>query len=230
MAWVLLLTVAPATILCGILFLQDKKGYVVSLLLLFYAMLPFFLLFENRRPQARELVLFAVLCALGVAGRAAFFMVPQFKPVAAIVILSGACLGAESGFLVGAMTAFASNFFFGQGPWTPWQMFAFGLIGFLAGLLFREGRLPKKKLFLCLFGGLSVFLLYGGIVNLSSVFLFTASPSWQAAVGVYLAALPFDLPHALSTAFFLFVLSGPMIEKIERIRKKYGLLRASLNP
>lgn len=161
LAAVLFLIVMPATLACGILFLKDKKYYIVCLLLIVYAMLPFFFLFENRRPQARELVVIAVLCAIGVAGRAAFFMVPQFKPVAAVVILAGVCFGAESGFLVGAMTAFVSNFFFGQGPWTPWQMFAFGLIGFLAGLLFKEGRLPRKRLPLCAFGAVAILVLYG---------------------------------------------------------------------
>ena len=225
LAAVLFLIVMPATLACGILFLKDKKYYIVCLLLIVYAMLPFFFLFENRRPQARELVVIAVLCAIGVAGRAAFFMVPQFKPVAAVVILAGVCFGAESGFLVGAMTAFVSNFFFGQGPWTPWQMFAFGLIGFLAGLLFKEGRLPRKRLPLCAFGAVAILVLYGGITNISSVLLFTAGPSWQTAAATYLAALPFDISHALSTVFFLFVLTNPMLEKLGRIRKKYGLLR-----
>ena len=124
-----LLMVAPAAILYGVYGLGDRKYYLVSLLLLACAILPFFQLFERRKPQARELVTLAVLCAIAVAGRAAFYMLPQFKPVAAIVIIAGVCLGAQSGFLVGAVSAFVSNFFFGQGPNTPWQMFAFGIIG-----------------------------------------------------------------------------------------------------
>ena len=86
---------------------------------------------ERRRPQAREVAVIAVLCALGVAGRAAFSMLPQCKPVIALTVLTGAALGGESGFLVGAVTMLASNVLFGQGPWTPWQMFALGLIGLL---------------------------------------------------------------------------------------------------
>ena len=83
-------------------------------------MLPFFMVFEDRRPQAREVVIIAAMAGLGVAGRVAFFMVPQFKPAAAVVIISGVCLGGEAGFLTGALVGFVSNFFFGQGPWTPW--------------------------------------------------------------------------------------------------------------
>src|SRR5690606_9923266 len=117
------------TIAAGIYLLNDRKYYVISLLIITYSMLPFAMVFEKRKPQARELIVIAVLCAIAVAGRAAFFMVPQFKPVVAIVIIAGITLGAESGFLVGVMTGFVSNFFFGQGPWTPWQMFCFGVIG-----------------------------------------------------------------------------------------------------
>lgn len=83
-----------------------------------------------------------MLIAVATAGRAAFFMLPNFKPVLAIVIISGAALGKESGFLVGAMSAFVSNFLFGQGPWTPWQMIAMAVVGYLAGLIFH--RCPDK--------------------------------------------------------------------------------------
>ena len=108
----------------------------------------------------------SVLAAIGVAGRAAFFMVPSFKPVAAIVILTGISFGGEAGFLVGSLTMLISNMFMGQGPWTPWQMFAFGMIGFLAGILYQKGILKARKFDLCIYGFLSVFLIYGGIMNL----------------------------------------------------------------
>ncbi|MCL2665845.1 MAG: ATP-binding cassette domain-containing protein, partial [Defluviitaleaceae bacterium] len=120
----------PATIYIGINFFNDRQFYFISMLIVLQTMLPFVLVFEGRKPRARELVIIAVLCAIGVAGRAAFFMLPQFKPVTAVVIIAGVAFGGEVGFLVGAMTAFVSNMFFGQGPWTPWQMFAFGIIGF----------------------------------------------------------------------------------------------------
>ena len=65
-------------------------------------------------------------------------MLPQFKPVLALTIIAGVAFGGEVGFLVGAMTMLTSNMIFGQGPWTPWQMFAMGIIGFLAGVLFKK--------------------------------------------------------------------------------------------
>ena len=136
----LILTAIPAVIFFGIFFLNDRSDYFIFLCIIILSMLPFFLVFENRRPQAREVVVIAVMAALAVAGRAAFFMLPQFKPTAAIVIIAGVGLGAEAGFLTGALAGFVSNFFFGQGPWTPWQMFAFGIVGFLGGLIFRRKR------------------------------------------------------------------------------------------
>ena len=151
-AVLLILLAIPLTIYIGVFYLQDRKYYFISLLIILETMIPFCMVFETRRPQARELVIISVLCAIAVAGRAAFFMIPQFKPVVALVIIAGVCFGGETGFLVGAVTGFVSNFFFGQGPWTPWQMFAFGIIGFIAGILFQKGLLRKTKASLCIFG------------------------------------------------------------------------------
>ena len=114
-ASILILFVIPITILYGVFGLNDRKYYYISIAILIYTMLPFIMVFEKRKPQAREILIISVLSAIAVAGRGAFFMIPQFKPVVAIVIISGVCFGAEAGFLVGAMTGFVSNFFFGQG-------------------------------------------------------------------------------------------------------------------
>lgn len=232
----LIVAVIPAAILLGGEWLQTikfalfgktvviRQYYFVSLFIILCTMIPFFMVFEKRRPQARELIVLSVLAALAVAGRAAFFMLPQFKPVVAIVIITGVCFGAESGFLVGAVTGFVSNFFFGQGPWTPWQMFCFGIIGFLAGILFKKGFLGKSRLALCLFGGLSTFFIYGIIMDFSSVMMFSASMNQQSFGAVLLSGIPFNLIHAAATVIFLFFLSQPMIEKLDRIKRKYGLL------
>ncbi|WP_270575819.1 ATP-binding cassette domain-containing protein, partial [Flavonifractor plautii] len=149
---VLVLLMIPLTLYIGVFYLDNKKYYFISLLVLLECMLPFFLIFEGRKPQARELVIIAVLCAIGIAGRAALFMLPQFKPVMAVTIIAGVAFGGETGFLVGAMTMLASNVLFGQGPLTPWQMFSMGIIGFLAGILFRKGLLRRNRGALCVFG------------------------------------------------------------------------------
>lgn len=221
---VLILFLIPVTILFGVFFLNDRKYYFISLLIVLYTMIPFFMVFENRKPQARELIVISVLSAIGVAGRSAFFMVPQFKPVVAIVIISGVCFGPESGFLVGAVTGFVSNFFFGQGPWTPWQMFCFGIIGFLAGVLFQKNIIKKSRLSLCLYGGLSTFFIYGGIIDIGSLLIFTSNFSWKALLATYISGFWFNMVHAISTVFFLYLISLPMIEKLDRIKIKYGMI------
>jgi len=221
---VVILLLIPVTILFGVFFLNDRKYYFISLLIVLYTMIPFFMVFENRKPQARELIVISVLSAIGVAGRSAFFMVPQFKPVVAIVIISGVCFGPESGFLVGAVTGFVSNFFFGQGPWTPWQMFCFGIIGFLAGVLFQKNIIKKTKLSLCVYGGLSTFFIYGGIIDIGSLLMFTSNFSLKALLATYISGFWFNMVHAIATVFFLYLISQPMIEKLDRIKIKYGMI------
>ena len=118
--------------------LMMRGYYFTSMCIIVISIFIFLWSFEKRKPKTREIVTLAVMTALAVVGRLAFFMTPQVKPCAAIIIITGVMLGRQSGFLCGALTAFVSGFFFGQGPWTPWQMIAFGIIGFLSGVLFSK--------------------------------------------------------------------------------------------
>ncbi len=224
--WVafLILVLIPLTIYIGVFFWGDRKYYFISLLIILETLIPFCMVFESRKPQARELIVISVLCAIAVAGRAAFFSLPQFKPVVALVMIAGICFGGETGFLVGTVTGFVSNFFFGQGPWTPWQMFAFGIIGFLTGVLFKKGILRKTKQSLCLFGFLATFIVYGGIMNPAAVITGQGKPTWEMLATAYIIGAPMDFIHALGTSFFLWFLAEPMIDKLERIKVKYGLV------
>lgn len=226
LASVLSLLLVPLTIFIGIVYFGKKSYGVVSLLVLLECMAPFALIFEGRKPKARELVLIAALCALAVAGRAALFMLPGFKPVAALVILSGVAFGGETGFLVGAMSMLTSNVLFGQGPWTPFQMFAMGLIGFLAGVSFQKGVLRAGRAPLAIFGAVSVVLVYGGIMNPASAILYQPNLSLSVLKAYYLTGFPFDLVHAAATALFLWFGAEPMLEKLERVKRKYGLTEA----
>ncbi|MCL1896938.1 MAG: ECF transporter S component, partial [Clostridiales bacterium] len=220
----MILLAIPLTIYVGAFFFGDRKYYFVSLLIVLETMLPFALVFESRKPQARELVVISVLCAIAVAGRAAFFMLPQFKPVVALVIIAGVAFGGESGFLVGAMTGFVSNFFFGQGPWTPYQMFAFGVIGFLAGVFFSKGLLRRTPASLAVFGAFAAVLVYGGIMNPATVMIYQSHPTLALLLASYLQGIPFDLVHAAATVTFLAIIARPMLEKLDRIKLKYGLV------
>lgn len=220
----LILILIPVTIWIGITLFDDRKYFVISLAIAVYCMLPFFLIFEGRKPQARELLTIAVLVAIAVAGRAAFFMVPSFKPVVAVTIISAVCFGAESGFLVGALSMLSSNMLFGQGPWTLWQMFAAGIIGFLAGILFQKGWLKARKISLCIYGFLATVFIYGGIMNPASLVMTSYAITKRNLLAIYMSGLPVDLVHASATVIFLWVASKPMIEKLERIKVKYGMI------
>ena len=212
--------ILPTLILGGI-FLDDRKYYFISLAVLVEVMAAFFILFEGRRPKSREIAVMAVICALAVAGRAAFFMLPQFKPVAALVIIAGMTLGGGSGFIVGAVTMLVSNMLFSQGPWTPWQMFAMGLVGLIAGGL--SGFLRGGKGRLCVFGALVTIVVYGGLMNLSSALIWARQPDIRVILTYFVTGFPMDCVHAAATALFLWFGAEPMCEKLDRLRVRYGL-------
>ena len=224
-AAVLIVLCIPLTIFAGVMYLGNQHYSITALLVLVECMLPFFLVFESRKPKARELVTIAVLCAIGVAGRSAFFMLPQFKPVMALVIISGVAFGGETGFLVGAVTMLTSNILFSQGPWTPWQMFSMGIIGFLAGVLFRKGWLRRSRGSLATFGAFAAVIIYGGIMNPASALMYNSqSINWNMILAYYVSGLPMDLVHAAATVIFLLIAAEPMLEKLDRIKVKYGLV------
>lgn len=235
----LLLALIPATIALGVYvfngtpyapqnILQEIFGsrvyYFISMAIMFYSLIPFFMVFEGRKPQAREVIILATMAALACAGRAALFMLPNFKPIVAIVIVSGIAFGGEAGFLVGAMTMLVSNFLFGQGPWTPWQMFAMGFIGFLSGILYQKGWLPTKRFSLSFYGFLVTVFIYGGIMNPAAMFMSMYEFTWTGLLAYYISGVPVDCVHGISTFIFLWFGAKPLLEKLQRIKVKYGLL------
>ncbi len=213
----------PGTLLLGRL-LPGRGYYLTSTLVILWILIPFFLAFEGRKPQARELVLIAVLCALAVASRAAFAWLPHFKPIFGVIIISGIALGAQAGFLVGAVSAFASNFLFGQGPWTPWQMLAYGICGCIAGLCYyKKTKLPKDTLSLGLFGFVVVLFAVCPILDTSTVLTTLTVFTPTAVLSVYTTAILTNLIQAACTFVTLLLLSKPLLTKLERIIRKYGL-------
>ena len=224
-AVIMIVIAIPLTLFVSIVYLDIKKYNIISLAVLLECMLPFFMIFEGRKPKARELVIISVMCALGVAGRSAFFMLPHFKPVMAITIISGVAFGAESGFLVGAVTMLASNVLFSQGPWTAWQMFAMGLTGFFAGILFRKGLLRRTRISMCIYGAIVAIVIYGGIMNPASALIWgTETLNKEILITYYITGFPMDCVQAFSTVFFLYFTAEPMLEKLDRIKVKYGLV------
>ncbi|MDE6110967.1 MAG: septum site-determining protein MinC, partial [Eubacterium sp.] len=113
---------------------------------------------------------------------------------------------------------------YSQGPWTPWQMFAMGIIGFLAGVLYKKGLLRRSRILLCIFGAISAIVIYGGIVNPSALIWGNEGLNWSIILSYYVTGFPMDCIHAISTAIFLWFISEPMLEKLDRIKTKYGLI------
>ena len=232
--WLSLAIMVLLVPLAVVLFTRLKQSFYLSgLTIIVLTIAAFFLHFESRKPQARELVLLAVLCALAVASRAAFGFVPHFKPMLAIVMLTGIAFGPEAGFLCGAISGFASNFIFGQGPWTPWQMFAYGIGGMLAGLFALCGILKKSPrawrdggwrdiLGLTVFGFLCILLVVGPLLDTSTFFMagFRAS----SPLAIYLAGVPVNCVHGSAVALTMLLFGKPLLDRLRRIQIKYGMM------
>lgn len=214
----------PLTVVLGTLFIPDsmRKYLLITLAVLTECLAAFFISFEKKKPSAKDIAVLSVLCAAAVAGRELFYMFPQFKPVAAIVIISGTALGAQAGFLVGAVSMLVSNLLFGQGMWTPWQMLAMGLLGFFAGIIFSRRRTTFT---LCLYSFFAVLILYGGIMNISSVLTYTTDINLQTVTAYIISGIPFDLIHAVSTVIFILIIGDALLKKCCRLRAKFGLFQ-----
>ena len=138
------LVAIPTVVGLGAWGFANERYHVVSFLVAVLACVPFLVHFEQGKTSARELAVLAVMTALSVAGRLIFTPLPAFKPVSAIAMITGIAFGPTAGFVTGAMSAVISNLFFGHGPWTPFQMLTWGLIGFLSGVVFRRGKRPSS--------------------------------------------------------------------------------------
>lgn len=288
----LILIGIPIALIVGIKFLPREWYMLLSLIVLAMTIAPFFMVFESRKPKAREIVLLAMMSALVVASHLFFHIVFPIQIGTALIIISGISLGPEAGFFIGALSRLVCNFYMGQGPWTPWQMFCWGILGFLAGFAFNCGntetlksrnfkmiagpvltilfslllaylsfliypgqdsavgwrfylfgavglilgvavqkkRLPADNITLSLFTFFTTFIVYGGIMNLSSALLSAngASGKGISLEGLrilYVTGVPYDFFHALTAAVCVYFIGGNVIQKLERIKIKYGIYK-----
>lgn len=215
------LLVIPLTLYFG-LRLPGRGFYITSTLVIVELMVPFLLAFESRKPQARELVVIAVLSALAVAARVVI-PIPHFKAIFAIIMISGIAFGPEAGFMVGAVSALASNFFYGQSANTPWQMFAYGAGGMLAGFLFGKGRLSRNRWVMGIFGFLTTLLLVGPLLDTGTVFLSLPAITWEAALPLYASGFPVNLSQGICTFLVMVLFGNPLLEKLDRVKTQYGM-------
>lgn len=213
----------PLVAIGGSLLFPGKATAWVILSVSVLSCLPFFLNYEFKkegRSGAREIAVLAVLIGLSSLGRFVFAWLPGFKPLAAVAILAGIYLGRDAGFLVGSLSIVISNFYFGQGPWTGLQMFAFGILGFLAGILGK--CLRGRRFWIALYGALSG-VLFSFIMDVGSAVWMDGVLTLQRYLALCLSALPFTLIYVVSNVIFLFVLAKPVGAVLERLQHKYGV-------
>lgn len=219
---ILLCAVLPAAVI-GVYFLTKGRQYLlISFMVAAAAMLPFFLSLERKKMQVRELVITASVIALAAASRAAFFFLPQMKPMCAVLIIAAVPFGAEFGFITGALSMLVSNIIYGQGIWTPFQMLGMGITVFVSSLIIRHIG-AKNRLVPGLISGAACAVCYGLTVDTGSVFMMLTEFTARSVLSVYLSGVPFNIIHGAATGL-LTSLFLPMIgKKLERIKIKYGL-------
>lgn len=210
----------PAVVLGGALIFRDRQYAYITLCVAVLSCLPFFLHFERSANDVKRLILIAVMVALSVAGRMLFAPLQHFKPVTALVIIAAMYFGSEAGFLTGALSAVLSNFYFGQGPWTPFQMFSWGMIGFFSGLL--APLLRRSRIALCIWGGIGG-VLYSFLMDIWTVLWadgYFNLPRYFAAIA---SAVPVTAVYVVSNILFLLVLAKPIGKLLARMKTKYAL-------
>src|SRR5699024_5936760 len=220
--YIVLLVFIPIVIWFGVTFLEDRRYVFISLVIVLITMFPIFQSLEMRTMNVRLLVILAVMTALSVVGRMLFAALPGFKPVTAIIILTAIYFGGEAGFIVGALSALISNVYFGQGPWTPFQMFTWGIIGFIAGFPYISEKLKSNKVYLILYG-IFAGVMYSLIMDIWTVMSLDGTFNFARYITVAGIALPFMITYAVSNVVFLLLTIKPIGSKLERLKIKYGI-------
>ena len=210
------LVLIPAMAVCGSVLFSEQKHIFVSLVVAFFSLVLFITGFERKVTGTRRMVLVAVMTAISVLGR----FIPFFKPITALTVITAMYLGGEAGFLVGSLSALLSNFYFGQGPWTAFQMLAWGLIGYVAGLIAES--LKRNRALLLAYGVLSG-IAFSLIMDVWTVLWYSAGFDMELYIASITAAIPHTILYAVSNFIFLFFLAKPFGDKLERIKVKYGV-------
>lgn len=211
-------------LLMGTLYFE-KYFLQLSLLMISCVCIPFFVRFERKAMKAEEIILIAVLAAIAAVSRVPFASIPSVQPTSFVIIMTGLIFGSEVGFMVGGISALVSNMFLGQGPWTPWQLLCWGMMGLMAGLL-RKTKFMKSLMGKCVFGGVWGFL-FGWIMNAWYMIGFFETLSFEVMASAMASSFYFDLAHAFSNVFFILLFSKSWIKILSRVKLKYGILMES---
>lgn len=220
LTYVVLCILIPAVVIGGAILFEDRQYAWISLYVAILSCIPFFLRFERREADTKRLILIACMTALSVLGRIVFAPVPAFKPVTAMVVITAMYFGCEAGFLTGSLSAVISNFYFGQGPWTPFQMFSWGMIGLIAGLIAEP--LKNNKAALVLYGGASG-ILYSFLMDIWTVLWEDGAFHFSRYLAAIVSAAPFTAIYAVSNVIFLLLFAPPIGKILARLKTKYAL-------
>ena len=214
--------VIPAVAVSGaVIFRESRAAVIISCICAaVLACIPFVIHFERSNVGAGYPVIIAVMTAMSVAGRVIFAPVPSFKPVTAIVVVTAMYFGPDAGFMTGALSAVISNFFFGQGPWTPFQMFSWGILGLIAGLTAR--LLRRSRIYLVFFAVFSG-ILYSLSMDVFTVLWADGCFNITRYIAAVASAVPVTVTYAVSNVIFLMALTAPIGKMLERVARKYGL-------
>lgn len=216
---IILLIIILVTLL-GVVLFKDERYNLIIILLVVLSCLPFYFKYEHDKPKTREIVILTIMIALTVVSRITFMITPSFKPVTVMVIICGIVFGRTSGFMCGSLAALLSDFIFGIGPWTPFQMVAWGLIGYGAGIFNK--LFYKNKYYLY---GYSIVcgIFYSLVMDLWSVLALENSFNLTRYLAIVLTSLPIMLIYVVSNIIFMFLLSKIMFQILQRVKIKYGI-------
>ena len=211
-----------AVLINGFVF-ENKYYYPVCVAVIVLSLCTYYSEIERKNRKVQETVITASLTAVAVASRAVFCFAPQVKPVCAVVVICSVCVGGECGFLIGSLSMFLSNFIFGQGSWTPFQMLGMGLAGLICGLVLKNSELKNSRLFQALFAGTVCFVVYGLTVDINSVLFLAGELKLKNIITVLAGGIPFNLIHAVTTFIIVFIAGKPTENALNRVLKKYGM-------
>lgn len=201
------------------LFYYYNQLNILFILLIILTVLPFMIQYEKKQVKAREIVVLSIFIALTVSSRVLFMVTPSFKPMCAMVIICGLIFGKQDGFLCGSLSAIMSNIFFGQGPWTPYQMISLALIGFISGMFYQK-KYKQNKIFLFIIGVLSgVF--YSLLMDIWGVLSIDNTILLSRYITMIVSSLPTTVIYCVSNVLFLYILTPTMIKKLTRVKEKY---------
>ncbi len=206
----------PLLVILGATAFHERRHLIVSTGVAALALLLFAAGYEKKPSGSRRMIIVAVMTTLCITGR----FIPFFKPITALTVITAVYLGGEAGFLVGALSALLSNFYFGQGPWTPFQMLAWGMIGLLAG--FMAEPLKRHKWFLLAYGVLAG-IFYSAVMDVWTVIWYDGLFRTELYLSALVTAIPHTLMYSVSNFIFLWFMAKPFGEKLERVKIKYGI-------